>query len=384
MGGRVLSSKVPLVGIILILLTISLTMGGTVAGGERGGDKARVVSALGVTKVQGQDVFVDVLVLVRPGQDAKAAVQAGLESQGARPLKEAQLGSGGGFTLIGPVWDFSAAVTQHYNDGSGDTQTDPEIIDTRPILNTGHGKWEGVGTASVNLDLDAANIDRCPSLIRRCRGPQFFDQNNDVAWVDLGINKGFLILGAVLFAESNISGPEADMALSSNSLIDWANDGSDVDITTVIIHELGHLLGLGHSFDDNAVMAEGYRGVRQDLTDDDEEGVTFLYDSTIAGSVTGTVMGSNGPIEGATVMLEGTILSDPETDGSGAYTIPNVPDPVTYTVIASAEGFESATMDRLFVDGGAVANFTLTPSDGEDGNGGGGACPPAREARGKC
>ena len=71
-----------------------------------------------------------------------------------------------------------------------------------------------------------------------------------------------------------------------------------------------------------------------------------------------------GPIVGAPVVLEGTSLSDTTVAG-GFYTISGVPDPVTYTVIASMGGFEDGTIDRLPVDGGEEGvDFVLTAADG--------------------
>ncbi|MEE9248529.1 MAG: carboxypeptidase regulatory-like domain-containing protein [Dehalococcoidia bacterium] len=375
-------------GILALALVFSLTAIAAGGGGEPPG-QARVVSVLGVVQVQGQDVFVDVLVLVRPGQDPKAAAQAGLESQGARPLKEAELGSGGGFTLIGPKWDEfldadpTTVVVQHYN-------SDSEPLSAGTALTSSQALWK-VGGTQVDLALGATT--RCPSLIRQCPGPQVFDTFNDVAWLNLGISRGFVILGAVLFADSNLTGPEADMALSTNNRIDWVDDDKaedpNVDVIAVILHELGHVLGLGHSADPLAVMATPYTNPpERKLADDDKEGVTFLYDSNKLGSVTGTVLDGDGNgIQDATVVLEGTGLSE-NTAEDGTYTISGVPDPVTYTVTASKGGFESDTKDRLLVDvsgGGEVANFTLTAVDGgEEENGGPPPCKGWRRNTPEC
>ena len=161
------------------------------------------------------------------------------------------------------------------------------------------------------------------------------------------------------------------MALSTNSRIDWVDDieatGSEVDVVTVIVHELGHALGLGHSADPVAVMASGYTNPPQrDLASDDTEGIIFLYDSSVTGSVTGTVSDHDGPIDGATVVLDDTELTA-TTAADGTYTISDVPDPVTYTVIASMNGFSSVTLDRQVVTGAVEnVNFLLTAAEEEE------------------
>ena len=69
---------------------------------------------------------------------------------------------------------------------------------------------------------------------------------------------------------------EADMALNTN--FSWATDGvSHYDVETVMLHENGHVLGLDHSEDPPAVMADTYFGVERSLYQDDIDGVSFLY-----------------------------------------------------------------------------------------------------------
>ncbi|KZV56464.1 metalloendoprotein 1-like [Dorcoceras hygrometricum] len=54
-----------------------------------------------------------------------------------------------------------------------------------------------------------------------------------------------------------------------------------VDVQSVALHELGHILGLGHSYDQNAVMFAyfGYGMTKRHLTQDDIDGIRALYPS---------------------------------------------------------------------------------------------------------
>jgi hypothetical protein len=85
------------------------------------------------------------------------------------------------------------------------------------------------------------------------------------------------------------------------------------------------------------------------------------------GETTGTVQGTvtnaadASPIAGATVAIQGTGLQD-ATDAQGEYSIANVPAGAQ-TVVASATGFTSQTLNVTVTTGGAVtADFALTAS----------------------
>ncbi len=320
---------------------------------------SRVISVLGIAKVQGQDVIVDILVEVQPGANAKEVAHAALAAQGARPFESASLGSDG-FTRLGAFepWDV-LPVDQYYNPGSSDTKPEPTRLNGngQTALTDTHTTWDGVTTSEFDINFSGITT-RCPSLVDECPEAQSFDGNNDVAWLRLPNN----VLGVTWFGTDD---DEADMAL--NVRFKW-NDGCvDVrrsfDAQSVFLHENGHVVGLGHSDIKEAVMYPSYQGARCILDDDDKEGTTYLYDSIITGSVSGTITDGSNPIVGAKVELEDTSLSA-TTEAGGIYTISNVPDPVTYTVTASAVGFETATIPRLPVDGAETLNFDLTPTGG--------------------
>ncbi|HBH54692.1 MAG TPA: hypothetical protein DDY91_22645 [Planctomycetaceae bacterium] len=60
----------------------------------------------------------------------------------------------------------------------------------------------------------------------------------------------------------------------------WAI-GANTDIQTVALHELGHILGLGHSSVAGAVMFPTYGGALTTLQQDDLNGIRFLYSDAV-------------------------------------------------------------------------------------------------------
>ncbi len=114
---------------------------------------------------------------------------------------------------------------------------------------------------------------RCPSIVRECPGPQVLDGFNDVGWASLGGN----ILGVTWSTTGGQD--EADMAL--NNGVPWNTGCTNVpgsfDVQTVLLHENGHVAGLGHASSTASVMYPSYLGARCALGSLDQDAIRALY-----------------------------------------------------------------------------------------------------------
>ena len=345
-------------------LTLAMVLQAPALGAE--GKGPRVVSALGATQVGARAVLVDVLVVVPRGQNVRAAKRAALERQGARPIGSAALGSAG-FALTGLVWNLdwdNESAIQNYNPAN-------QRVEAQQALEGTHKTWNGVATSRFGILAGDMKISRCPSLVKQCRGPQTFDANNDTGWLKLERST----LAVAWFGTTN---DEVDIA--ANTRFNWRQTCGTVeeegfDIETVLGHENGHFVGLGHSDDSKALMYPSYQGERcspNTLGEDDIEGATYLYPTQTA-TVSGTVTDGSSPVEGAEVALAGTPISA-TTGADGSYSMPGVPYTVTYDATASKGSMSSTTRVKINSESFTNLDFALEASDGGGGGGGGPPC----------
>ena len=190
----------PLNLVVLSALFLSLALVGTTPAQAQAAGPA-VVSVFG----KAGSLLVHAWVVVPPGADANAVAADALASRGARRISSTE------FTTEGLNWpQFSDSnpgndyVAQYYNPAS-----DPTGGGGGTALTNAEHTWTAV-TSSRFVFQYSGTTSRCPSLVSECRGAQYLDGYNDVAWMPLG---GCCTLGVTWFSTS---GHEADMALNTN------------------------------------------------------------------------------------------------------------------------------------------------------------------------
>jgi predicted Zn-dependent protease len=123
----------------------------------------------------------------------------------------------------------------------------------------------------ANINFTVVNDNGTPSG----QGPY---QQGDPGMGDIRIgayNLGASVLGGTYMppAANNFS-VAGDLNFNDHATY---NIGTTYDLQTVALHELGHALGLGHSYSSSAVMWPSYGGVKQKLTTDDINGIQAIY-----------------------------------------------------------------------------------------------------------
>jgi hypothetical protein len=221
----------------------------------------RVVTVEGVARAD-KSLRVEIVLAVSEGANARAVANRALDAQNAKPAPAPPQSAA--FTLNGLVWDV-LPVVQNYNPAG------EAVAGAGSIVSATQATWSSVRGSTYRIR-SGGTTSRCPSLVRECRGPQVFDGFNDVGWARLSRS----VLGVTWFSTSI---DEADMAI--NQRFPWSTGCRQVpgafDLQTVVLHENGHVAGLGHSSDPNAVMFASYQTARCALSQDDINGLATLY-----------------------------------------------------------------------------------------------------------
>lgn len=130
--------------------------------------------------------------------------------------------------------------------------------------------------------------------------------------------------GAIWDADIAVNAAFNDVTLSETD--------AEYDVQSIVVHEVGHFLGIAHSDDENALMAPTYSpgSVRRDVSDDDVDALCTIYPAGRSASC------SVEPRGGFGARCSEAAAAEPADDG-GCTAAPGSPQG-TYAGLAAALG----------------------------------------------
>ncbi|MDI7269468.1 MAG: matrixin family metalloprotease, partial [Myxococcota bacterium] len=158
--------------------------------------------------------------------------------------------------------------------GSADLGIDVSERETR----AGFNNWENVGCAYITFGFQGRTSRRAESS----RGM------NVMSWTESGWRHESYTLAVTQnwFGRGTIE--ESDIECNGTTVTWNTTGGRGIDTQSIMTHEAGHFLGLGHTSVRGATMYASYSGgtAERSLDADDIEGVCFLYPDDSGGCTT--------------------------------------------------------------------------------------------------
>lgn len=200
------------------------------------------------------------------------------------------------------------------------------------------------------------------------------------------------VLGATSFLVDRVTGEIVESDIFFNSAFPWsvagAGESGRFDLESIVLHETGHLFGLGHSaLGETEAISGGRRVIAAETVmfpiafsagtttgrtprADDAAGLSQLYPDSGAAEATGTISGrvtrDGRGVFGAHVVAynpkTGTLVGGFSVNEEGRFAIGRL-DPGTY--ILRAEPIDDADLDSFFDDAtGVDVDFRVTYHEG--------------------
>lgn len=241
-----------------------------------------------------RELDIKLLLLVEPGDDPAeeaAIASAGMRARFPGAIDLDRGGAGAAYKGTGYSWATHTA-TYAYNPAGKPAS----IGDDDAAIAAGAGTWNTAGADWTFVR--GSNTFAGPGLCE----DGMPDGISTVAWV-AGLPGSTLATTCTYFPGGNVK--ESDIALDASR--PWTTDPADpqVDLQSVALHEFGHMLGLGHSGDREAVMYGTYprNSTRRQPTADDLAGILSIYGAAIndpSPAATPTPTATESPLPTAT------------------------------------------------------------------------------------
>jgi hypothetical protein len=218
----------------------------------------------------------------RRGGPNRAKPRFGCEALETRAMLS---GLGTDYTVMGGQWDDSRTISFSFAPDGVSWDQGTNVAGANLDAEFGGTSWQGLVARALQTWAAASNLN----FTQVSDGPYDFNASG----IGQGDPKfGDIRIGGYRFGETSTiartygpppNGQTGAGEVELNTSYNFA-PGSNHDFQTVILHEVGHSLGLGESPRPSSVMYTYYQGARQALTPYDVEGIQSLYGPRVADS----------------------------------------------------------------------------------------------------
>ena len=160
------------------------------------------------------------------------------------------------YLLLGFQWPVGSDVGFYINANTS------QVPDEDSAVKNATGSWSQINPSGLRLSyLGSSSVT-----------DYGYNGLNTICWKNEG-GSGALATAWLWYSGNTML--ETDMVF--NDYYSWSTSGSDYDVETVALHELGHWVGLDHSF--TGIMRPAYSGIQRSIDDDARDGFTAMYGS---------------------------------------------------------------------------------------------------------
>ena len=152
--------------------------------------------------------------------------------------------------------------------------------EVRDAISAAANTWDDATNQNLFADTEWSGLHPTPETFSGR-----YDDKNVISWMPYAPGCTALASTGTWYRTTEIDGyypiVESDIAFNSNYR--WTTTGSNIDIQSVALHELGHIIGLGDLYNkarfckDSRQVMHYYTGVKRTLGNGDATGVWKLY-----------------------------------------------------------------------------------------------------------
>jgi hypothetical protein len=214
--------------------------------------------------------------------NAKKGIGSDLSQELIGPQMTASGGRASAYTLLGYRWNTRDPQIKWILKNDNIMKNEGlQTAEVKRAIEAASNTWDAASNQNLFADSNLVTLDPLMAADR-------YDRKNVINWKPFATNCNALAYARTYYSSAKVDGYnsalESDLVLNSN--YNWRTDSTnkrDIDVQSVLLHEMGHTLGLGDLYNkmefayDTGQVMHCYSGEKRSLGNGDKAGIWRLY-----------------------------------------------------------------------------------------------------------